>query len=317
MHCRHRPLGRLAELYSRLLHGADLSPSDEFISLILLSAAQRKTRQEHIRNALEQHKQQQRAQHSRGQDVNGGGRAAPPPAFNQASRRLANVHGEMNDSANTSHASLGHHSRLHTPSSDSDQDRQHTERHQNAVADTVSTIQTPNAADSIDMLGARVADQHQRPNGHQQDVLLQQRRHEGTDQHQDAAVRMAAHMKDMEEGLDQGHEKGRSNLGSPNKGSSNQTAHETSFHSRKSSRRHLNQDHFFHRDFMLAPSAFANEVDPDTAPDELADIYTGGPDTQSCCICKTRARLDMQNQKGGLRATLTFASHASFMRLIC
>ena len=25
--CRHRPLGRLAELYSRLLHGADLSPS--------------------------------------------------------------------------------------------------------------------------------------------------------------------------------------------------------------------------------------------------------------------------------------------------
>ena len=46
-------------------------------------------------------------------------------------------------------------------------------------------------------------------------------------------------------------------------------------HSRKSTRRHLNQDHFFHRDFMLAPSAFANEVDPDTAPDELADIYTG------------------------------------------
>jgi len=32
-----------------LLHGADLSPSDEFVSLILLSAAQRKSRQEHIR----------------------------------------------------------------------------------------------------------------------------------------------------------------------------------------------------------------------------------------------------------------------------
>ncbi len=47
--CRRRPLGRLAELYSRLLHGADLSPSDEFVSLILLSAAQRKSWQEHIR----------------------------------------------------------------------------------------------------------------------------------------------------------------------------------------------------------------------------------------------------------------------------
>ena len=45
--------------------------------------------------------------------------------------------------------------------------------------------------------------------------------------------------------------------------------------SRKSSRRKLNQDEFFKRDFMLAPSSFACEYDPDVAPDKLADIYTG------------------------------------------
>lgn len=59
--CRQRPLGQLAELYSRLLHGADLSPSDEFISLILLSAAQRKSRQAHVRSAIELHKEQKAA----------------------------------------------------------------------------------------------------------------------------------------------------------------------------------------------------------------------------------------------------------------
>lgn len=45
--------------------------------------------------------------------------------------------------------------------------------------------------------------------------------------------------------------------------------------SRMSSRQKLNQDEFFKRDFMLAPSSFACEYAPDVAPDKLADIYTG------------------------------------------
>ncbi len=46
-------------------------------------------------------------------------------------------------------------------------------------------------------------------------------------------------------------------------------------HSRMSSRRKLNQDEFFRKDFMLAPSSYACEYEPDIAPDKLADIYTG------------------------------------------
>ena len=45
-------------------------------------------------------------------------------------------------------------------------------------------------------------------------------------------------------------------------------------HSRKGSSS-LNGDEAFNQDGMLTPSSFACECDPETAPDELADIYTG------------------------------------------
>lgn len=45
-------------------------------------------------------------------------------------------------------------------------------------------------------------------------------------------------------------------------------------HSRKSSSSQ-NGDELFNQDCMLTPSSFACECDPETAPDKLADIYTG------------------------------------------
>ena len=51
--CRERPLERLADLYTGLLHGADLSPSDEAVSVILLSAMQRKWRNALVKKRLE------------------------------------------------------------------------------------------------------------------------------------------------------------------------------------------------------------------------------------------------------------------------
>ena len=45
-------------------------------------------------------------------------------------------------------------------------------------------------------------------------------------------------------------------------------------HSRKGSPS-LNGDGLFKQDCMLTPSSFACECDPETAPDKLADIYTG------------------------------------------
>ncbi len=52
--CRERPLERLADLYTGLLHGADLSPSDEAVSVILLSALQRKWRNALVKKRLEE-----------------------------------------------------------------------------------------------------------------------------------------------------------------------------------------------------------------------------------------------------------------------
>lgn len=45
---------RLADLYTGLLHGADLSPSDEAVSVILLSALQRKWRNALVKKRLEE-----------------------------------------------------------------------------------------------------------------------------------------------------------------------------------------------------------------------------------------------------------------------
>ena len=52
--CRERPLERLADLYTGLLHGADLSPSDEAVSVVLLSAMQRKWRNALVKKRLEE-----------------------------------------------------------------------------------------------------------------------------------------------------------------------------------------------------------------------------------------------------------------------
>ncbi len=56
-------------------------------------------------------------------------------------------------------------------------------------------------------------------------------------------------------------------------------------HSRMSSRRKLNQDEFFKKDFMLAPSSYACEYEPDIAPDKLADIYTGAHHLSRLMTC--------------------------------
>ena len=326
-------MGRLAELYSRLLHGADLSPSDEFISLILLSAAQRKTRQEHIRKAIDAHRKQQQAQHQQPQlqeNLHSCGRADPPPpshgAAQQQHHNEGDLHGQVNDSAYMSDDSSGRGKSSSLQSISPDKPESDGSSPQQAVDETLSAIQTPNAADDCDLLGkhsqgqkgAQISHQtgsgtHQRGGGHANDHVVDVGRQNSTpatssqheqpqEQHmsepqEDAALRMMRHLKAMEEGKgmgasqqgrpqdqghhpqDQGHQKiARGSLSEP------AGQHELSFTERKSSRRHLNQDHFFHRDFMLAPSAFASEYDPDTAPDELADIYTGQPLHTACCV---------------------------------
>lgn len=364
--CRHRPLGRLAELYSRLLHGADLSPSDEFISLILLSAAQRKTRQEHIRKAIDAHryqKSQEQKQLPQLQQEHHSCRPSQSAAQQHGSDM--NLNGPVNDSAYMSDDSSGRHKsgslQSHSPDQLADGNDTHQHTHQQALNaqqqvlnKTLSSISTPNAADDMDMLGRRCQpsgqNQIQAPgqeglqpasemhhvgsvdvpmrvaeNSRAREMHDQQRHHdehEHMHQHQqprghsrselqdDAAVRMIKHLKSMEEGLNcnspKGKEHQRGHKGShglAEQGSRNglsvngNTREGLSFRDRKSSRRHLNQDHFFHRDFMLAPSAFASEYDPDMAPDELADIYTGQALSQmlhcSSCICKHATDLNM------------------------
>ena len=315
--CRHRPLGRLAELYSRLLHGADLSPSDEFISLILLSAAQRKTRQEHIRKAIDAHReqkarQQQHHQPQLGLDSRSCGKADPPPPSHAAQQQHgshADLTEQVNDSAYMSDDSSGHSKSGSLQSISPDKPANPGDSQHEALSQTLSTIHTPNAADDCDLLGKHSQPQrhdqrqadglHNRPDGHVTGTPIQSSKQASkTGQHQqqqqqkkqtmskpqDAAIRMLAHLKAMEEGRDmntsqgnvqEGDQQGGDRKSEADGGGDENACGGMSTTDRKSSRRHLNQDHFFHRDFMLAPSAFASEYDPDTAPDELADIYTG------------------------------------------
>lgn len=313
--CRHRPLGRLAELYSRLLHGADLSPSDELISLILLSAAQRKTRQEHIRKAIDAHReqkarQQQHQQPQLGLDSHSCGKADPPPPSHAAQHGShADLTEQVNDSAYMSDDSSRHSKSSSLQSISPDKPANPGDSQQDALSQTLSTIHTPNAADDCDLLGKHSQQQrqdqrqaaglHNRPDNHVTDTprqsskqasktgqhqQQQQKRQTTSKPHEDATIRMLEHLKVMEEGRDintaqgnaqEGNEQGGNRKSEADGGGDENACGGMSTTDRKSSRRHLNQDHFFHRDFMLAPSAFASEYDPDTAPDELADIYTG------------------------------------------
>ena len=51
---RDKPLDRLRQLYNILLKGADLTPSDTLVALVLLGAEQATVRHHHIRVALAQ-----------------------------------------------------------------------------------------------------------------------------------------------------------------------------------------------------------------------------------------------------------------------
>lgn len=320
--CRRRPLGRLAELYSRLLHGADLSPSDEFISLILLSAAQRKSRQTHIRNALKLHRKQAAAAKQEADKADRGqedGKAPPPPPSHDPSRhpsqsapptsaqmvdsRTAESPVERLDSdaqprsysESQSEAELRSAMQEHAESQDLHSSRggavhsSVVERSDSDIGeemqDTLNMIHTPNAADGPhpsesphqSSTGAEPAASQAASQQDEDSHVIDMPGHESlpaqcsaSSVHGDAPaggkVKRRSQpasskkadvqdLKDMEEGGPDTH---------------NQTAD-----SRKTSRRRLNQDEFFKHDFMLAPSSYATEYEPDVAPDKLADIYTG------------------------------------------
>ena len=50
--CRSHPLESLTQLYKDLMHGADLTPADEVVALLLLAAHQRNMRRRHITRKL-------------------------------------------------------------------------------------------------------------------------------------------------------------------------------------------------------------------------------------------------------------------------
>ncbi|DBA94054.1 TPA: hypothetical protein ACH3X1_001703 [Trebouxia sp. C0004] len=317
---QHRPLGRLAELYSRLLHGADLSPSDEFVSLILLSAAQRKSRQEHVRRALIKYHQETSAAQQQAdkpcEETNG--KAPPPPPSNDPSPYASHSDGP--------HARKSHKQRS-SPScpqtrSESESQNQHVEYDGEAygthlehaeegmgdeMADTLSRIHTPNAADDRGLTASPEHSSHQSPNqsltvssaaspeaspekvSHHRDShvidMPSDRQHAlpppscsassvhgpfppaAKSSRQPASAKKAdiQDVKDMEEGTH----------GADNQTEQKMNGEPGMQHARMSSRRKLNQDEFFRKDFMLAPSSYACEYEPDIAPDKLADIYTG------------------------------------------
>ena len=346
---RRRPLGRLAELYSRLLHGADLSPSDEFISLILLSAAQRKSRQAHVRNAIKLHRQQTASARQHPDMASSGhedGRAPPPPPSHGPSRSpsqsspgegLLQSHGQMVQTAR----SLNQMGRPHPQSQGSimeaeqtglqegsaerlnsdDQHRSESEAESGThgrpatqlngemqnqrsrpsleesdsdigeeMQDTLNRIHTPNAAGDSQgptQSQAQSPDAQRDRDSHVIDMPAEGREAlppqcSASSVHGDAPaggkVKWRSQpasskqadvqdLKDMEEGgsrTDTQTEQKKSGSDSPEE-----------LQSRRSSRQKLNQDEFFKRDFMLAPSSFACELEPDVAPDKLADIYTG------------------------------------------
>ncbi|KAL0022813.1 hypothetical protein WJX79_000883 [Trebouxia sp. C0005] len=216
---RHRPLGRLAELYSRLLHGADLSPSDEFVSLVLLSAAQRKSRQEHIRSALSKYRQETSAAQQEAnkpyEEING--KAPPPPPSNDPSQHPSQ---SQEPHARKSHSHRSSRSHPQTQSKAESQDQR---------------VDCNGEAHSTHLEYAKEADTQD--------------------------------LKDMEEGTQGTDDQMEQKMnGERNPGMQ---------HGRMSSRRKLNQDEFFRKDFMLAPSSYACEYEPNIAPDKLADIYTG------------------------------------------
>ena len=345
----------MAELYSRLLHGADLSPSDEFVSLILLSAAQRKSRQAHVRNAIKLHRQQTASarQHA---DTAGSshedGRAPPPPPSHGPSRSpsrspsksgprqaLSHSHGRLPQEAQSldqmgpsfsqgkrstveaEHTGLREglvkklspdgrlrsesEAESETGGTAATQSSQRREKHSNQssavrsssleksdsnigeeMQDTLSRIHTPNAADDTQgpaQSQAPSLDAQQDRDSHVVDMPAED--HEAlppqcsaSSVHGDAQVKRRSQpasskkasvqdLKDMEEG-------GTSTDTQTEQKKSGAVSAQEHL-SRMSSRRKLNQDEFFKRDFMLAPSSFACEYDPDVAPDKLADVYTG------------------------------------------
>ena len=379
-------MGRLAELYSRLLHGADLSPSDEFVSLILLSAAQRKSRQAHIRNALKLHKQQNAAARQQADKAGSDdGRAPPPPSSHDPStdpsqsglqfmssqlhehsaQSHRQPHGDNRDPSQQDDQLNGeaeqasaHHSgttagsvqnpdtqsRSHTESRSETKEWPVTQRHAEAqdqqvshgnaehsahleelgddmdpeMQETLSRIHTPNAADDRGLTGSPEQSPGQTPE-HSPEVSPEQSPNQSLAGSRTASQSTAQHDRGSHvidipaEGPEAippqcsvssvhgrapagGKVKRRSQPASSKKanvqdlkemeegsaGADSYTQQKKSGqngkqrnHSRQSSRRHLNQDEFFRRDFMLAPSSYACEYDPDVAPDKLADMYTG------------------------------------------
>ena len=335
---RRRPLGRLAELYSRLLHGADLSPSDEFISLILLSAAQRKSRQAHVRSAIKLHRQQTASvkQHTgKASCGHEDGRAPPPPPSHGPSRQPSQSgprqghsqsHGQMAQTAwsldqvgcspsqDKSSTMEAEETRLSESGSGmvrrpacqgsaevplpDQQSSQSSAVHSSSLErsdselgkemqDTLSRIHTPNAADDTQgptQSPTQSPDAHQDRESHVIDMPAESLPPQcsASSFHNDAAAggkvkrrsqpasskkADVQNLKDMEEG---GSRTDTQTEQKKRGGDSTQVPQ-----NRMSSRQRLNQDEFFKRDFMLAPSSFAGEYAPDVAPDKLADIYTG------------------------------------------
>lgn len=276
------------------------------------------------RRALVKYRQEASAAQQQIDKVGGGnGKAPPPPPSSHLSRHPSQSHG---------HSHWPHHQHSSNSHSESQTQSGPQSQHQYAdcngkghstdlqhpaegmgdeMADTLSRIHTPNAADDRKLTGSPEHSPHQSPvasspgsteasqaaspqnedshridmpaNGQLPPSCSASSVHGASpsssarkSQCQPASAKKAdvQDLKEMEEGSRGGtddqtkHMNGKHDMGTP-------------------SRRTLNQDEFFERDFMLAPSSYACEYEPDIAPDKLADIYTG-----SCCPgCSTQSQL--------------------------
>jgi len=235
------------------------------------------------------------------------GKAPPPPPSNDPSQHPSQSHGPNARKSHNQHTSHSH----PQIQSESKSQNQHVDRNGEAhstdleraeegmgdeMADTLSRIHTPNAADDRGLTASPEQSSAALPEASPEKVsnhrdshvidMPSDRQHAlpppscsassvhgasapAKSSRQPASSKKAdtQDLKNMEEG---------------SHGTDNQTEQKMNGerepgmqHSRMSSRRKLNQDEFFRKDFMLAPSSYACEYEPDIAPDKLADIYTG------------------------------------------
>ena len=245
-------------------------------------------------------------------------KASPPPSSKDPSRRPSQAHHSRQHADPKSHPQQHSDSRSQTRGESEAAENKHVDctvgvhstdiDHpdqglNDEMANTLSMIHTPNAADDQNMTGSHDSSQNQpsaasaaaspeaSPQSQDSYVIDMPPSCSASSVHRDSPSPRKIHrqsqpasakkadvqdLEDMEEG------DGRTDSQTEQK--RNKASDEEMQHSRKSSRKTLNQDGFFKKDFMLAPSSYACEYDPDIPPDKLADIYTGEESAVTVCI---------------------------------